>query len=140
MESMACRSLFDRISGQSEVAWRDWVGFRNTNKALARNAWGHGYAPEALAAVVVVARDLGVQRLYSFCSPNHPASIHVLEKMWLGAWGPLSWICRFSKSRFRTAKDCLRYASRQRAQLPPRTWHRRWPRQNEVARQRKLRV
>ena len=85
MESMACRSLLDRASGRSEVAWRDWVGFRNTNGRrhwvrTRSDAWGHGYATEALGAVVVVARDLGVQRLYALCHPKHPASIHVLEK------------------------------------------------------------
>jgi len=51
-----------------------------TGYVLARDAWGHGYATEALAAIVVVARDPGVQRLYALCHPNHQASIHVLEK------------------------------------------------------------
>src|SRR5215831_14989217 len=51
-----------------------------TGYVLARDAWGRGYATEALAAVVAVAQRLGVQRLYALCHPNHQASIHVLEK------------------------------------------------------------
>ena len=51
-----------------------------TGYVLARDAWGHGYATEALAAVVDVARDAGVIRLYAYCHPDHRASAHVLEK------------------------------------------------------------
>ena len=51
-----------------------------TGYVLARDAWGHGYATEALAAIVVIARDLGVLRLCALCHPDHPASIRVLEK------------------------------------------------------------
>lgn len=42
-----------------------------TGYVLARDAWGHGYATEALAAVVTVAHGLGVQRLYALCHRNH---------------------------------------------------------------------
>jgi [ribosomal protein S5]-alanine N-acetyltransferase len=51
-----------------------------TGYVFAPDAWGCGYATEALGAIIVVARRLGVRRLYALCHPNHPASMHVLEK------------------------------------------------------------
>lgn len=51
-----------------------------TGYVLARDAWGHGYATEALAAVMDVARQVGVVRLYALCHPHHRASVRVLEK------------------------------------------------------------
>ncbi len=51
-----------------------------TGYALARDAWGHGYATEALAAMVELARTLGVHRLSAGCHPEHLASQRVLEK------------------------------------------------------------
>jgi RimJ/RimL family protein N-acetyltransferase len=51
-----------------------------TGYVLAKDAWGQGYATEALAAVIEVARALGVMRLYALCHPAHRASWRVLEK------------------------------------------------------------
>lgn len=51
-----------------------------TGYVLARDAWGQGYATEALTAVVDVATDVGVARLYALCHPQHRASWRVLEK------------------------------------------------------------
>jgi ribosomal-protein-alanine N-acetyltransferase len=51
-----------------------------TGYVLAADAWGKGYATEALSAVVEVATDIGVQRLYAVCHPQHRASWRVLEK------------------------------------------------------------
>ena len=51
-----------------------------TGYVLARDAWGQGYATEALEAVMTVARGAGVERLYALCHPEHRASWHVLEK------------------------------------------------------------
>ncbi len=52
----------------------------STGYVLAKDAWGHGYATEALRAMVDLARELGVARLYAICHPDHRASIRVLEK------------------------------------------------------------
>jgi ribosomal-protein-alanine N-acetyltransferase len=51
-----------------------------TGYVLARDAWGKGYATEALMAVVEVAADIGVKRLYALCHAQHRASSRVLEK------------------------------------------------------------
>src|SRR5436190_1961282 len=61
------------------------LGFESPERAmtgyvLARDAWGHGYATEALAAMVDVARRSGVRHLYALCHLDHQASWHVLEK------------------------------------------------------------
>lgn len=51
-----------------------------TGYVLARDAWGKGYATEALGAVVDVARDLGVASVYALCHVDHQPSWRVLEK------------------------------------------------------------
>ena len=51
-----------------------------TGYVLARDAWGRGYASEALVAMIEVARQTGVVHLRALCHPDHPASQHVLEK------------------------------------------------------------
>jgi len=47
---------------------------------LAQDAWGFGYATEALTAVVTVAMDVGVHQLSATCHPENLASARVLEK------------------------------------------------------------
>jgi RimJ/RimL family protein N-acetyltransferase len=51
-----------------------------TGYVLARDAWGRGYATEALTAMVALAERIDVACLYAFCHPDHHASAHVLEK------------------------------------------------------------
>ena len=47
---------------------------------LSRDAWGRGYATEALLASVEAARAAGVRRLEAGVHVDHPASCRVLEK------------------------------------------------------------
>ena len=56
------------------------AGEAETGYVLARDAWGHGYATEALAAIVDLARRLGVARLTARCHAQHLTSLRVLEK------------------------------------------------------------
>jgi len=51
-----------------------------TGYVLATDAWGKGYATEALAAMVEVATGIGVSQLFALCHPHHRASWRVLEK------------------------------------------------------------
>lgn len=58
-----------------------------TGYVLAKDAWGKGYATEALEGMVDVARRINVRRIYALCHPHHRASWRVLEK------------CGFSRDR-----------------------------------------
>ena len=51
-----------------------------TGYVLARDAWGQGFATEALTAIVQLAPSLGVRYLYAQCHPDHHPSRRVLEK------------------------------------------------------------
>lgn len=51
-----------------------------TGYVFARDAWGKGYATEALRAMADLAPRLGVIRLYALCHTDHRASWRVLEK------------------------------------------------------------
>ena len=79
-----------------------------TGYVLAKDAWGCGYATEALGAIVGVARDLGIQRLYALCHPGHPASVHVLEKCGFEREGLLSH--EFPNLGSGQPEDCLCYS------------------------------
>ena len=61
------------------------LGFETPDRAvtgyvLAKDAWGQGYATEALTAMVDVARQTNLAQLYALCHPDHRASWRVLEK------------------------------------------------------------
>ena len=51
-----------------------------TGYVLAKDAWGKGYATEALGGIVETARMVGVRRLYALCHVEHRPSWRVLEK------------------------------------------------------------
>jgi ribosomal-protein-alanine N-acetyltransferase len=51
-----------------------------TGYVLARDAWGQGYATEALHAMRDLALRLGVLRLTAVCHPEHRASWRVMQK------------------------------------------------------------
>jgi ribosomal-protein-alanine N-acetyltransferase len=51
-----------------------------TGYVLAEDAWGKGFATEALTAIVDVAARIGVTRLFALCHPEHRPSRRVLEK------------------------------------------------------------
>ncbi len=51
-----------------------------TGYVLARDAWGRGYATEALGAMVSLAQSIGIITLSALCHPEHHASVRVLEK------------------------------------------------------------
>jgi RimJ/RimL family protein N-acetyltransferase len=80
-----------------------------TGYVLARDAWGHGYATEALAAMVVLARNLGVRRLHALCHPEHAPSIRVLEKCGFALQDRLREFAHFPNLGSGDHTDCLRY-------------------------------
>lgn len=80
-----------------------------TGYVLARDAWGRGYATEALGALVAAGRDLGIRRLYALCHPDHSASIRVLEKCGFGLETLLRSGAEFPNLGGGSRCDCLRY-------------------------------
>jgi GNAT superfamily N-acetyltransferase len=70
-------AVFERYDSDPDV----------TGYVLAKDAWGQGYATEALGAMVDVARRINLRRIYALCHPQHQASWRVLEK------------CGFSRDR-----------------------------------------
>jgi ribosomal-protein-alanine N-acetyltransferase len=51
-----------------------------TGYVFSRDAWGRGYATEALRMMLVVAAQVGIERIVATCHADHRASAHVLEK------------------------------------------------------------
>lgn len=67
-----------RLLGSTGFAFE--TPFRaSTGYVLARDAWGRGYARETLRALVDLAPQLGLRRLYAVCYVEHAASARVLE-------------------------------------------------------------
>jgi len=58
-----------------ETAQRAMTGY-----VLAKDAWGQGFASESLRAMIDVARQADVERLYAICHVDHRPSWKVLEK------------------------------------------------------------
>lgn len=81
-----------------------------TGYVLAKDAWGFGYATEALRAMVTVAEGLGVRRLYALCHPDHAASWRVLEKCGFAREGLLRRHSEFPNLRRGEPADVLCYA------------------------------
>jgi RimJ/RimL family protein N-acetyltransferase len=81
-----------------------------TGYVFARDAWGHGYATEALAAMVDVARNCGVRRLYALCHADHRASARVLEKCGFNREGLLRRYAEFPNLIPAEPQDVLCYS------------------------------
>lgn len=67
------------LLGATGLAVQD-SGEAVTGYVLARDAWGRGFATEALQAMVDTARRIGLRRLTACCHTDHRASQRVLEK------------------------------------------------------------
>ena len=75
--------IFSRADGQ--LLGSTGLGFQTPDEAmtgyvLARDAWGQGFATEALTAIVNLAPRVRVTRLFALCHPEHVPSRRVLEK------------------------------------------------------------
>jgi RimJ/RimL family protein N-acetyltransferase len=60
-----------------------------TGYVLAQRVWGRGYATEVAAAMVALAAELGIVRLYALCHTENRASARVLAKAGFACEGVL---------------------------------------------------
>ncbi|HXN64196.1 MAG TPA: GNAT family N-acetyltransferase [Candidatus Acidoferrales bacterium] len=72
-------------AGEGGLLGSTGLAFEGTDRAmtgyvLAKDAWGFGYATEALDAMMHLAEILKVRELSALCHPTHRASQRVLEK------------------------------------------------------------
>lgn len=81
-----------------------------TGYVLAKDAWGRGYATEALGAIVELAPALGIRRLYALCHPNHRPSQRVLEKCGFELEGTLRSYTEFPNLEPGVLADVLCYS------------------------------
>ena len=86
-----------------------------TGYVLARDAWGKGYATEALTAIVEIAEGLGVIQLYALCHPDHPTSARVLEKCGFRLEKRLEQFAEFPNLNPGLREACLRYVREEAA-------------------------
>jgi len=82
----------------------------STGYVLALDAWGKGYATEALLAMVALAAELGVRRLHACVHPEHLASRRVLEKAGFTRGGLLSRAIEFPNLAPGRKLDAVVYA------------------------------
>ena len=83
-------SLIGSTGLEFETKYRASTGY-----VLAKDSWGRGYATEALRALLNLAEDLGLRRIYALCHPNHQPSSHVLQKCGFELEGTLRCYCEF---------------------------------------------
>jgi [ribosomal protein S5]-alanine N-acetyltransferase len=81
-----------------------------TGYVLARDAWGQGYATEALHAMRDLALRLGVLRLTAVCHPEHRASWRVMQKCGFTREGTLRKHAQFPNYAPGVASDVLCYS------------------------------
>ena len=81
-----------------------------TGYVLARDAWGRGYATEALLAMRSLSLRLGVLRLSAICHPDHRASWRVLQKCGFTREGILRDHAQFPNIAPGMASDVLSYS------------------------------
>ncbi|MEZ5557701.1 MAG: GNAT family N-acetyltransferase [Pseudomonadales bacterium] len=81
-----------------------------TGYVLRADAWGQGYASEALAAMVALARQLGLWRLEAICHVEHGASARVLHKAGFSREGVLRAHTRFPNLGTHDPQDVLLFA------------------------------
>jgi [ribosomal protein S5]-alanine N-acetyltransferase len=90
-------------------------GFETVSRAatgyvLAKDAWGKGYATEALQAIIDIAHDINILRLYALCHIENAASWHILEKCGFAREGVLRQHSEFPNLKPGEPLDVLCYS------------------------------
>jgi ribosomal-protein-alanine N-acetyltransferase len=97
-----------RLLGSSGLAF-DSPETASTGYVFAKDAWGYGFATETLRAIVTIARDLDVTRLYALCHVDHVPSWRVLEKCGFSRVALLRGGADFPNLEPDLPRDVLRY-------------------------------
>lgn len=106
---LICALSDGRLLGSTGLAFE--VPLRaTTGYVLAKDSWGQGFATEALLAMRALAADLGVERLYAMCYPEHQPSRRVLEKGGFEFEGTLRRFSEFPNLHPGVADDVVSYA------------------------------
>jgi len=105
IESRESGALLGSTGLVFETSFRAQTGY-----VLATDAWGRGYATEALGVIVDLARTLTVRRLYALCHHTHRASARVLEKCGFSLEGTLRGYAEFPNLAPGEPQDVLCYA------------------------------
>lgn len=106
---LICSPTGGRLLGSTGLAFE--VPFRaTTGYVLAKDSWGQGFATEAVIAMRQTAADLGVERLYAMCHPEHRPSRRVLEKGGFEFEGTLRRFFEFPNLHPGVAEDVVSYA------------------------------
>jgi len=83
----------------------------STGYVFAQDAWGKGYATEALNAVVDIARKTQIARLYALVHPDNQPSVRLLERCGFASEGILPKHTRFPNLDQHDPCDVLCYAT-----------------------------
>ena len=106
---LICSPTDGRLLGSTGLAFE--VPFRaTTGYVLAKDCWGRGFATEAVIAMRQAAAELGVERLYAMCHPEHRPSRRVLEKGGFEFEGTLRRFSEFPNLHPGVAEDVVSYA------------------------------
>lgn len=84
VESLEDGSVLGGTGFAFETPYRAATGY-----VFAKDSWGQGFATEALGAMVDIAGEVGVHRLYALCHTEHRESRRVLEKCGFNCEGVL---------------------------------------------------
>ena len=97
-----------RLLGGTGLSFRT-PQFAATGYVFAQDAWGQGFATEALQAMVALARALGLNKLEAICHLEHRASARVMEKCGFRLEGILHGHTEFPNLTPGTRSDVLSY-------------------------------
>ena len=100
IETLSDNQLIGGTGLSMETDYRASTGY-----VFAQFAWGHGYASEALTAMIELARETGVYRLEAITHAQHDISAHVLLKGGFQKEGLLSGHTRFPNLEDSTPQD-----------------------------------
>lgn len=105
IESRADGQLLGGTGLSFETPHRAMTGY-----VLAKDAWGRGYATEALRAIVALADEFRVRRVFAYCHTAHAPSAHVLEKCGFAREGVLRAYAEFPNLQPGEPLDVLCYS------------------------------